>query len=802
MKAGVGFFGFLLFCCVLVPLGQPPAWGQDDVEQFVRARCSVCHSFEWASSRKKTREGWAETLERVRSYGVEDIWSARITPEFREKLLDYLTANFGPPKTATAAYDLLVDSQTAKARDPLVQKYCTQCHGLELVAANRKTPEGWNFTVQQMRWYVHRLNQERGNRPHLPGQQTHVVANIPPEDATYLARYLARMYPILPQELAANQTKPFDADGERVCMSCHGMGTIRQQVKSPEAWEKTVGRMEGSQTQEVPGFRRGGFPSGWSGVWSFGTRYGDIPPGQSWSQIRDKVIQSLKDTFRYDSDEWRRWLAEGSRQENLLEGTWEVAGRDDTGSYEGTIQFRHRAQTHNQYDVTRTITYSGSGQTVTWSGEADLYGGSSLRTWYTLTSGPGILGAVSAAASGEQPPEGKKIPIRGEFALSEDRMVFNGHWKAEGTPLPAGEEKYVRRAEAMLVLACEPDSVRRGETATVTILGRGLPPQEAASTTKVTFSDPALSVLALEGSVDGGRSMRARFEVAQDAEIGWKDISVTETRSGREGTGRKLLVVYDNIHHLRVEPPLSVARLGEAPIAPRVTDTADSPRGLARVVPKVPTEFKAAAYSNGPDGSPGTADDVRIREVPVEWSFQAVDFTGTRWRLSNPPGNDPYSSEVKIEPGAPPSGDADRDRHLAQAKTVDIPGLGKFHYVPNREKQAFGALSGSRFTPSVESPQIDLEESRAPIPRTARTNTGDFRGTALLSATYRDPRGGEPIVGYGVVVVSPPDWTPWIPWEDDSARYYYSALRPSGSQGETSFAGEQPPGDPARPDSP
>ena len=62
---------------------------------------------------------------------------------------------------------------------------------------------------------------------------------------------------------------------------------------------------------------------------------------------------------------------------------------------------------------------------------------------------------------------------------------------------------------------------------------------------------------------------------------------------------------YDSVDSLKVEPAFTIARVGG---------------GGAAVPAPVPAWFKAVGYWNGPDGAPGTEDDIRIGTLKASWS--------------------------------------------------------------------------------------------------------------------------------------------------------------------------------------
>ena len=68
-------------------------------------------------------------------------------------------------------------------------------------------------------------------------------------------------------------------------------------------------------------------------------------------------------------------------------------------------------------------------------------------------------------------------------------------------------------------------------------------------------------------------------------------------------------VVYDTVHRILVTPRAGLARVG----------------GVQH--PKQLQQFEVAAYHDGPDGKPDTADDLPLGAVPVTWSIEEYTVT-------------------------------------------------------------------------------------------------------------------------------------------------------------------------------
>ena len=85
-------FSLLALCATLTFLtgtakaDLPPGGGHDETVKV----CGKCHSPEQAASLRQTRTGWEETISKMVNMGSEG------TDDEYEKVLDYLTKQFGP----------------------------------------------------------------------------------------------------------------------------------------------------------------------------------------------------------------------------------------------------------------------------------------------------------------------------------------------------------------------------------------------------------------------------------------------------------------------------------------------------------------------------------------------------------------------------------------------------------------------------------------------------------------------------------------------------------------------------------
>lgn len=249
--------------------------------------------------------------------------------------------------------------------------------------------------------------------------------------------------------------------------------------------------------------------------------------------------------------------------ETDLSGTWVVAGRmPGRGDYSGTLTL---AAAGDMYDVTMALDFADG--STSYSGTGLLLGAGEWR---------------AALSDGE-------TPIRQVFALTADGTL-EGRWFETEHDVIGG--RLVARPEtaAPAILAVSPAHLRAGETAEVRITGTGL------------SGDPVLP----EGV--SGEVVRASAEevvlslTAADA-LGPVAIGL----GGLEAPDP--LVVYDTLDRISVVPELTMARIG----------------GNGGPIPKVPAQFEAMGWLNGPDGAPATEDDIPVGIFPAGWSVDNFD---------------------------------------------------------------------------------------------------------------------------------------------------------------------------------
>ncbi len=156
ITAGVATFAMLLGTSAAVAAAMSPA-GAPAGLAAVRANCSGCHReispghFDRISEERKTPEGWAMTIFRMRHlHGV------RLTGKEQATIIQYLSdvQGLAPSETAPARFALERRPNVPDLKLPYhLHEMCGRCHSLARVALQRRSAAEWlkliNFHVGQ-----------------------------------------------------------------------------------------------------------------------------------------------------------------------------------------------------------------------------------------------------------------------------------------------------------------------------------------------------------------------------------------------------------------------------------------------------------------------------------------------------------------------------------------------------------------------------------------------------------------------------------------------------------------------------
>lgn len=123
---------------------QGPALPPGDGRDVVAVTCTTCHGLQTVLQLRESADGWRSLVNYMVMHG------APMTQEQADQAVSYLATNFGPgvnvPKPATE-----VTLPDGPGKD-LVANNCVVCHGLDRIAAARRTPSDWDSVLSRMQF--------------------------------------------------------------------------------------------------------------------------------------------------------------------------------------------------------------------------------------------------------------------------------------------------------------------------------------------------------------------------------------------------------------------------------------------------------------------------------------------------------------------------------------------------------------------------------------------------------------------------------------------------------------------------
>jgi len=280
-----------------------------------------------------------------------------------------------------------------------------------------------------------------------------------------------------------------------------------------------------------------------------------------WKIVSTEAPKTLGKMYPFKTKEWTEWQ---KKPKAALEGTWRVAGyRPGQGALGGTATIAKSGA--DRYTVTYALA-DADGKPIQGAGNAIVYTGYEWR-------GTGKLGSED---------------VREVYAVSNDGNTIEGRWFVATSDETGGRLTLVRDGKPA-VAGLSRSHLKVGETARLTVWGSGLGD-------KVDLG-PGVTAKVVERRAD---ALVVEATASPKATVGAHTVAAGKAKA----TG--LLTVYDKIDAVKVEPALAIARVGG---------------GGGKTVP-VTAQFEAVAYLAGPDGKPGTDDDVRIGAMPADWSTE------------------------------------------------------------------------------------------------------------------------------------------------------------------------------------
>lgn len=413
------------------------------------------------------------------------------------------------------------------------------------------------------------------------------------------------------------------ADGQLLndtCGDCHtatdaGLSRIAGQRKTPEGWMMTIVRMQQQQGLEVsPEDRR-------TLVQYLADTQGLAPAEAAPFRYALEKDPNHVEAFDEPMASMCARCHTGARVglQRRTEEEWLIHMDFHVGNYP-TVEYQALGRDREWYRIARDeiapfLAETYPLETDEWTSWQAVEKAPVAGDWVILTELPQKGEAYGRlSVSGDASPyevsgalvtaDGEALPVSGQMnlytgyewratldigdetyrqvlAVSEDGASLHGRQFLRETDSLGGALHGVRADRPGVVLGTVPSAVPAG-AATVQVVGSGLDGLQASS------GNPSAN--------DYGAS------VALDTEgNGFVTFSVGEAESR--------VAHYASVDGIVVEPAFTIARVG----------------GGSEVGPEaVPAHFKAIGTWNGPDGAPGTEDDISIGQISAEWNVTAL----------------------------------------------------------------------------------------------------------------------------------------------------------------------------------
>lgn len=223
--------------------------------------CTQCHSLNSTALQRKTSREWERTVFDMVARG------AQLQPAEIPIVATYLAKSFGldaPPGSISAgnpaAPRIAPGGQSLSGSLPeglakgVLQRSCTQCHGLDKIAAATKTEAGWRASVKDMIRLGAKLKPDEDKTvvaylvEHFGPKASSTMSRAEPNASSSRTNEVAR------DSVAADPSQLLpDGEGKGLilatCVQCHNLRYVVGQRKDAEGWRRTVHDMVARGTQ-------------------------------------------------------------------------------------------------------------------------------------------------------------------------------------------------------------------------------------------------------------------------------------------------------------------------------------------------------------------------------------------------------------------------------------------------------------------------------------------------------------------------------------------------------------------------
>jgi len=457
--------------------------------------------------------------------------------------------------------------------DPLAIEKCGGCHAsdakgnLSRISWSRTTPEGWSQAIKRMV----RLN----------------GAQLSSEDARQIVKYLGTRHGLAPEEAKpvmyvvehriVDEAIPND-NIRQACSACHSFG-------QPLSWRRSKAEWQHLQNLHVAMFSQADAQFRTPVERAPGTA--PPPEGAPKVTVGPVAIEYLTKTAPLHTAEWSTW--QSRIRDPGIAGKWLVsASMLGKGKFVGAMVITP-GKAKDEFNTTVTLTSLSDGAKLTRSGSGLVYAGYSWR------------GRSGAAGSRGRTADDPGSEAREALWIAPGQQTAEGRWFWGEYQEFGFDVKLTRATPAPTVVSVTPAALKAGaKSASVTLYGDNLP-------TALALSDLSLGAGVTVKRIVSHTADRIVVEadVAPDAVVGSRDVQVAGAIL------ENAFPVFQKLDYLKVTPETALSRLGGIKFA------------------KGYQQFEAIGFTNGRDGKPNTADDIRIGPADVTWNIE--EFASTTY---------------------------------------------------------------------------------------------------------------------------------------------------------------------------
>lgn len=291
---------------------------------------------------------------------------------------------------------------------------------------------------------------------------------------------------------------------------------------------------------------------------------------RDWFGIAQKeLVPYLEKTYGLQSKKWIEY--KNSMKDYTLPSSWTFYGHNSLdGDFTATLSLEK--ENDESYKAIYEASYL-NGKTFKAEGKAILYSGSELR--------------VSLKDNNNKRFQ-QILHINPKESIIEGRLYETLHHEIGSSLKGVSDNK-----EVTYITKIYPSALKAGEKTKLVIVGSNLPksidlPKNIKVINQISSTKNRIEIEVVAQNISDTK--------AYDLKIG--DILV-----------KNAIAAYNKIDYMKITPDYAIARYGEE----------------TEKIKKEFTQFEAIGFSNGADGKKGTADDIKLSQLPVLWNMKPYD---------------------------------------------------------------------------------------------------------------------------------------------------------------------------------